>query len=139
MLDDLGEQYADLGFRQSDVEDYNIQQVEELKEELKQHAQLVLALIHHPMIAILKEHRERADSQEAAGIFEVPTGVWQHYKGTRYRMYGRAQSTDFHAPAVLYSVDGEVNGTIYTITLSNFYRTVTHNREKVNRFTKLSD
>ena len=38
-----------------------------------------------------------------------------------------------------YQEEGKPNSRIYTITLSNFYRHVSHNRETVKRFTQVSE
>ena len=139
LLDEMGDLYIDLGFRESDVEDYNKEQANQLKEELIQHGQLVLGLLQHPVLQILRERREAVELGNVRQLFEVPTGVWQHYKGTRYEMLGPIQSTDYHAPGVMYQEEGKPNSRIYTITLSNFYRHVSHNRETVKRFTQVSE
>ena len=138
ILDDLGELYVDLGFRESDIEDYSAQQANDLKEELEHHGQLILFLLHHPLVEVLREKRAGAENGETQQLFEVPTGVWQHYKGTQYQILGPMQSTDFHLPGIIYQEVDKPNSRIYTITLVNFYRTVAVNGENVKRFVQIS-
>lgn len=139
LLDEMGDLYIDLGFREKDIEDYSSEQSEQLKEELLQHGQLVLGLLHHPVIQILRERRQSVELGDVKQLFEVPTGVWQHYKGTRYRILGVVQSTDYHSPGVMYQEEDKSSARIYTITLANFYRRVSYNKETVKRFTKISE
>ena len=138
-LDELGGLYTDLGFREEDIEDLTAEQAKDLKDELIQHGQLIMSLIHHPLIQVLRDNRNGVESGETEKLFEVPSGVWQHYKGTRYQILGPIQSTDYHLPGIMYQEEDKPHNTIYTITLVNFYRTVRHNREMVKRFVKVSD
>ena len=138
-LDDLGEQYPDLGFRRQDVEDLSNDKAIELKEELKHHAQLILGLINHPLVQILKENREALEDQGSKELYDVPSGVWQHYKGTKYQILEQIQSTDYHLPGIIYQEENKPHGTIYAITLVNFYRVLTIGQDKINRFVKVSD
>lgn len=137
-LDQLGELYTDLGFRQKDIEEYTAQESDALREELREHGQLVLGLLHHPLIEVLREKREMAQSEEPPELYDVPSGIWQHYKGVRYEILDYVLSSDFHAPAIIYREENKPVSRCYTITLSNFYRKVNFKGEVVNRFTKVA-
>lgn len=138
-LDTLGELYTDLGFREQDVEDLTKEQIEAFKEELKEHSRLVVSLLQHPLVQVLQQNRDKAEVN--SGLTQelgYPEGVWQHYKGTRYRILDRVRSTDSRLDGVTYQIDGKEDSQIYTISLINFYKTVSVDRRSVQRFTKIS-
>lgn len=139
-LDKVGELYTDLGFREDDLVGLSVHKKEQFKEELIQHGQLCLALLHHPMIEVLKQAREKArrpgDNLE---LYKTPTGVWQHYKGNYYEMIGACKSTDHHCNAVMYQEHGKPDGDIYTITLFNFYIKKEVKGQYVSRFVKIRE
>lgn len=137
-LDQLGVLYTDLGFREQDIEDLTGKEIEDFKDELKEHAQLIMSLLHHPLIQVLREKRDTAEvNTSTSAHFEIPTGVWQHYKGARYRMLGAAKSTDNRLDGVLYTLDTENETPIYHISLINFYRMINRDGQQIHRFTKL--
>ena len=138
-LDVLGELYTDLGFREQDVEDLTKEQVEAFKGELKEHSTLVVSLLQHPLIQVLQLNRDKAEVN--SGLTQelgYPEGVWQHYKGTRYRILDRVRSTDSRLDGVTYQVDGKEDPHNNTFSLINFQKTVTVDRSNVKRFTKIS-
>lgn len=138
-LDQLGVLYTDLGFRESDVEDLTREEVEQFKDELKSHAQLIMSLLHHPLVQVLKEKRDTAEvNGSTSAQFELPTGVWQHYKGARYKMLGSVVSTDSRLDGVLYTLDTETETPVYQISLINFHRLINRDGKQIQRFTKLS-
>ena len=136
-LDELGTQYPDLGFNSNDLIGLTKQEELEFKEELTQHGQMVLGLVHHPLVMILTQSRNNTE-QSTTSLFELPVGVWQHYKGTYYEMIGPVTSTDHHSLGVLYKEKDNPESKTYCITLSNFYTMKEVNGELVNRFTKIS-
>lgn len=139
-LDKLGELYTDLGFREEDLVNLTIHKKEQFKEELIQHGQICLALIHHPMIEVLRQAREQSKQPgDGLDLYETPTGIWQHYKGTYYEMIGPCKSTDHHSNAVMYREFGNTEGDIYTITLVNFFSKKEMKGQYVSRFVKIRD
>lgn len=138
-LDALGELYIDLGFRKEDVEDYDEKEKDELIEELQQHGQLVLCLVNHPLIRILSEvlERQAEEHQQPVKQFETPTGVWQHYKGTKYMMLEEVINCDTHLPSVLYQEMGKPDSIKYSLPIQDFYKLVEFNGERVKRFSKV--
>lgn len=137
-LDQCGLLYTDLGFRESDVEDLTKEQIEEFKDELRQHSQLIMSLLHHPLVQVLKEKRDTAESNETiTQQLGYPEGVWQHYKGTRYRITGRVRLTDSRLDGINYQIDGKPDSQVYAISLINFYKKIQHNGSTIKRFTKV--
>ena len=138
-LDVLGELYTDLGFREQDIEDLTKEQIEALKKELKDHSTLVVSLLQHPLVQVLQQNRDKAEVN--SGLTEelgYPEGVWQHYKGTRYRILDRVRSTDSRLDGVTYQIDGKEDSQIYHISLVNFHKTVSVDRRSVKRFTEIN-
>lgn len=139
-LDELGKAYTDLGFVEADLQGMTVHKKNQFHEELIQHGQLCLGLINHPLLIVLKQHREGIkEKNETVGLFQTPSGVWQHYKGTYYEMIGPCKSTDFHSDAVMYREFGNKEGEIYTITLLNFFSKKELKGQYVSRFTKIRD
>lgn len=138
-LDALGELYTDLGFREEDVEDLSKKEVDEFKEELSDHSKMILSLLQHPLIQVLSEHRNTAEINGAVTkSLGYPTGVWQHYKGQRYIILQQVKSTDTRLDGVTYQAVDQPLSQIYTISLVNFYKEVSHNQRSIQRFTKIA-
>ena len=136
-LDSMGELYVDLGFVPEDIQSMNSADQNEFHKELMQHGTLVMGLIQHPLIQILTLARSNSNAEKQE-LLEVPTGVWQHYKGTYYEMIGPITSTDHHCQGVMYKEKDNPESKIYTITLYNFFTKKEVNGELVNRYTKIS-
>ncbi len=139
LLDELGERYVDLGFREVDVEHLTKKEADEFKDELKQHSQLILSLLHHPILQILDEKRNTALVKNAvAEELGYPEGVWQHYKGAKYKILGKCRLTDSRLDGVTYQLDGQPESKIYAISLINFHCLVTRGHTRVKRFVKVA-
>lgn len=136
-LDELGVLYTDLGFRHQDVEDFTREQVEEFREELKEHGQMIMSLLHHPLVEVLKEKRDTAQVNEATQTqMPLPDGVWQHYKGALYRILGGVKLTDSRLDGVLYQLADEPDSQVYAVSLINFYRQIKRDGKMIDRFVK---
>lgn len=137
-LEELGALYPDLGFVTADINEMDENTQNAFKEELTQHGHMVMALINHPLIQVLGEARKQSNLNSDGLGLEVPTGKWQHYKGTIYEMIGPITSTDHHCPGVMYREADKPDGTIYTITLTNFYTKKSVDDQLVARYTKIA-
>lgn len=138
-LDHLSDMYIDLAFREKDIEDLNAKESDELREELKSHSQMILSLLHHPLIQVLNERRNTAEANnnytEQLGY---PTGCWQHYKGAVYEILDKVRSTDNRLDGVTYRLKDKPEAQIYQISLVNFYKLVNLDGRRVQRFIKLN-
>lgn len=138
-LDQLGVLYTDLGFRESDVEDLSVEETEKFKDELKEHAQMIMALLQHPLIQVLKEKRDTAETNASTSShFPIPEGIWQHYKGAKYKILGPCKLTDSRLDGITYQLHDQPHSTVYSISLINFYRKIERNGQMINRFVKLA-
>lgn len=136
-LDELGVLYTDLGFRHQDVEDLNREQVEEFREELKEHGQMIMSLLHHPLVQVLKEKRDTAEVTDATQMqLPLPEGLWQHYKGATYRFIGSCKLTDSRLDGVLYQLADQPDSQVYAVSLINFYRPIKREGKMIDRFVK---
>jgi len=138
-LDELGVLYTDLGFRHEDIEDLTREQAIAFKDELKEHAQLVMSLLHHPLVQVLKEKRDTAEVNGATNAhFPIPTGQWQHYKGAIYQVLGPCKLTDSRLDGITYQLASDPNSTVYCISLINFYRLIKRDGKMIERFVKVA-
>lgn len=138
-LDECGVLYTDLGFREADVEDLTREQVSEFRDELKEHAQMIMSLLHHPLIQVLKEKRDTAEVNDATTAqFQIPTGHWQHYKGAIYNILGPCRLTDSRLDGITYQLASDPTSTVYAISLINFYRQIKLDGRQIKRFVKVA-
>ena len=138
LLDKCAEQYIFLPFREKDVEDYTREQALALKEELVQHAQLVMSALNHPLLQVIGEKRNIAQENDPfTSTLGYPTGIWQHHKGTKYEILGPCRLTDSRLDGVSYRLANNPEGQIYAISLVNFYRLIEKNGSKIKRFVKV--
>lgn len=137
-LDILSDMYIDMGFRESDIEDLNEKEALAFMDELKSHSQMVMSLIHHPLIQILNEKRNTVESNDLfTSQLGYPEGDWQHYKGSIYTIVEQARSTDTRLDGVTYRLKDAPKSRLYFITLVNFYKKVNIMGRQTQRFTKL--
>lgn len=137
-LDVLSDMYIDLAFRESDIEDMKEDEANAFIDDLKSHSQMIMSLLHHPLIQVIAEKRDSAESNNNfTAQLGFPEGDWQHYKGSIYTIVENARSTDNRLDGVTYRLKDAPKSRLYFISLVNFYKKVDIMGRKTQRFTKI--
>lgn len=114
------------------------EEIRELMELLENYTMMAGFLIDHPLLAVIKQIREKSKLNETDPPVMAINAIiergqfWKHYKGTTYEIVSVAKNAN--TPSILDIHYADEGGKTWALPIHEFVKQVTHEGKDVYRF-----